>query len=251
MELDALVNSVLELGSRDLESEEAAIATIVKLRWPSGVFCRRCGAACIQDGVHFKCRRRRCGPSFTVFVDTALGALRRPRVRAILLALRAMATSKRGISAMELARETGTPHVSLWRHMHLLRRLLPERYLVKPGPRRAIQVCGRRAPKDWVAEFPPLRPVPASLRVVRDACGFQILWDADLGHDKPGGREGLLVGQTVRTWLNGTFHGVRWNYLSEYATEISARLAFSARDIVSRTLRTLFATKKPPARDDD
>jgi hypothetical protein len=45
--MNALVESILRLGSRDVESEEAACAALVALRFPRGVACP-CGASCTR-----------------------------------------------------------------------------------------------------------------------------------------------------------------------------------------------------------
>ena len=88
------------------------------------------------------CLNWRCRREYTIFADTPLGSLRRPRALALLMALKAMASSKRSISALELARLTGMPHTTLWRHMHRLRALLPRRPLGAPHSAR-VRVCGR------------------------------------------------------------------------------------------------------------
>src|SRR5687767_6237288 len=118
-----LIASILRLGSVDLATEEAACAALVRLRFPNGVakLCR-CGARCTRTLAHVECAD---GHRFTILVDTPFATKRRPSIRALFLAIRAFTLSPRSVSALEIARDVGGSHSTIWRHLHTLRALLP------------------------------------------------------------------------------------------------------------------------------
>ena len=163
MSLQTLLDIVATFHSPAFVDEPTACDAFVAARWPSGVIpCPSCGAACDRRLAQLRCR----GPSRhrpTILYGTPLGTKLRPNVRATLLALRAMAMTRRSVSATELATAVGMNRVTLWRHMQSLRAVLPA--------------------------YPPERRDP-------------------------------ITRQTLRTWVNGTFHGVhppwRHRYEQEY-----------------------------------
>src|SRR5438552_4047437 len=101
--MEELIRVVLALGGAELADEAAACDFFVRARWPNGLRCPHCDAACTRDGAHAICAGTG-RHAFTVFVNTALHWKRKPNVRAMILAVRAMALSHRSISARELAR---------------------------------------------------------------------------------------------------------------------------------------------------
>src|SRR5688572_3777229 len=124
--MQPLIDAVLAADSRAFDSEAAACDLLWSLRWPNGGFrCPEadCGSeACTRSLAHMVCDE---GHESTILIGTPLGSLRRPRIRAIFLAIRAMARSHRSVSARELARDVGMPHNTLWRHMMRLRMMMP------------------------------------------------------------------------------------------------------------------------------
>jgi transposase-like protein len=203
-ELLALLNVLLRAVPVELATEESSIALIMNTRWPQGRHCPVCGHLCTRTGIWLACG---CDDEVTIFVGTPLGSLIAPSVRGILLALRAMAIDHRGIGARPLARLLGVPHVTLWRHIHRLRTLLPP----VPGFEHSaatsdVLICGRKAFR------------LATVRV-GDA-GFLAFPDEP---PRRGRTPRRLVGESVRTWLNGTFHGVTARYAPRYIREAMCR----------------------------
>jgi transposase-like protein len=217
-ELQALLDILLRAVPVELVDEEAAIELVVHARWPQGRCCPACGQACTRNGIWLACG---CDDEVTIFIGTPLGSLRAPSVLGILLALRAMAIDHRGIGARPLARLLDIPHVTLWRHIHRLRRLLPP----VPSPRLLdiatsdVLVCGRKA----------LRL--ATVRV--GAVGFRALPDIP---PRLGRTSRRLVAESLRTWLNGTFHGVTARYLPRYVHEAMCRAFRPAQHMLAFVL---------------
>lgn len=131
----SLLHLVGPLGAPQLATEAAACDAFVAVRWPTGIIsCPHCGNPCERNLAHLRCtgvRRHKA----TIFFGTPLGTKLKPNVRATLLALRAMTTTPRSISARELAREVGMNHVTLWRHMHSLRASLLPNGIAHPTKR--------------------------------------------------------------------------------------------------------------------
>jgi hypothetical protein len=200
--MNELIDSILRLGSCDVASEEAACDALVALRFPGGISCP-CGALCTRDLATVTCARRH---TFTILVDTPFASKRRPRVRALFLAIRAFAVSPRSVSAREIARDVGAPHVTIWRHLLTLRALLPPPIAQPTSHVATAQLCGRNtdAQRAWVR---------VGVRVAA-TCERQ---------SRRGGAEGRMLGESLRTTLNGTFHGVTARWLPAYLDEAVAR----------------------------
>jgi transposase-like protein len=189
--MQALIDAVLAVSSHALDSEAAACDLLWSLRWPTGDYrCPECGTAeCTRELAYVTCKQQH---EHTILTGTPLGSLRRPRVRAIFLAIRAMARSHRSVSARELARDVGMPHNTLWRHMMRLRVMMPPQ--------------------------PPLT-TPTGDRTATP-------------------RARVLV-ETVRTWVNGTFHGVASVWLPRYLQELAARWCCGAKAIAEALVEQL------------
>jgi hypothetical protein len=215
--MNALVESILRLGSRDVESEEAACAALVALRFPRGIACA-CGASCSRDLAIVRCGR---GHSFTILVDTPFATKRRPRVRALFLAIRAFALSPRSVSAREIAREVSAPHATIWRHLLTLRALLPPPVARVPNDVAVALLCGRHtnAQRAWVRTGARV----AIERVAVERVAVERVAVERERDDVKGGREGRLLSESIRTTLNGTFHGVSARWLAAYLDEALAR----------------------------
>ena len=226
MELDTLVQSLLSLAPAQLVDDASATRAIVDIRWPDGARCIECPSTASLRGSFLFCDDRRCRAAFSIFVCTPLEPLRCPRPRALLLALRAIATDKRGISARALARTVGAPHVTIWRHIHRLRELLPG--VAKRTPQAAfVQVCGRRGGDT----------APASAAVARTNASFLF---AAAGNDCASTTPAVrIVGESIRTWLCGTFHGVTARYLGWYLQEATARTTHAPAELITHVLARL------------
>jgi AcrR family transcriptional regulator len=226
--MNALVESILRLGSRDVESEEAACAALVALRFPRGIACT-CGASCTRLLAIVTFTR---GHSFTILIDTPFATKRRPRVRALFLAIRAFALSPRSVSAREIAREVGAPPATVWRHLLTLRALLPSPVATAPSDVAVAQLCGRHtnAQRAWVRTGARVAIERVAVeRVERvaverlDRVAVERVAAERETDDVKGGREGRLLAESIRTTLNGTFHGVSARWLAAYLDEALAR----------------------------
>lgn len=230
-----LVRSLLTIVPRQLVDDETATQAIIDVRWPGGPRCLECSSTVIRRATQFLCEDSRCRTTFSIFVGTGLESLRRPRPRALLLALKAIATDKRGISARALARTVGVPPVTMWRHIHRLRDLLPA---VAPtrAPAAFVQVCGRHGGDT----------APASSSAAHAGAAF--LFTAagiDCVTVAPSAR---IVGESIRTWLSGTFHGVTARHLFRYLCEATARCTYAPTEILTHVLARLLGP--PPCPQD-
>jgi hypothetical protein len=223
-----LVASILQLGSEDLASEEAACSALVRVRFPKGVakLCR-CGAKCVRTLAHVECAE---GHRFTILVDTPFATKRKPSVRALFLAIRAFALSPRSVSALEIARDVGAAHSTIWRHLHTLRTLLPAATAVPTKSAACVQVCGRRSK----TAQPAWARVGAATAMTREL---------DLDPTAPSNGERLL-GENVRVVLCCTFRGVTASWLRRYLDEPRARLCEGAD--LARTLLERILTDRLP-----
>ena len=216
--MNELIEAILRFQAPQLLSERNAIRLVVRARWPLGLRCPTCGRRCARERVRLICERG-CGRA-TIFAGTPLQDLRRPCVRALLLALRAFAVTRRGLSARELSREVGAPRMTIWRHMHLLRTLLPRAPVAPTETAAAVELCHRtrRQPRGF-AIVGARNCVRASLRPSR--------WPGDWPR---------LIAESVRTWLSGTHHGVTTRWLPFYLREAEARYAYPPDELLDRAL---------------
>ncbi|HEY4222588.1 MAG TPA: hypothetical protein VGO62_14635, partial [Myxococcota bacterium] len=140
---------MLAPGQPHLIDEAAAASAIAIARWgsanPRCPICGLEGAELVfpdnKEVSRFLCESE--DHDFNVFHGTALERKTRVSARAMLCALREMASSHRSISARELARIVGLNHVTLWRHLHVLRSLLPSPSAIPASTAAAVQVCAR------------------------------------------------------------------------------------------------------------
>jgi hypothetical protein len=220
--LETLIQRILRLGAAQVASEDSACDALTALRFPNGIVCPRCGAPCDRTQARVVCRGRE-QHVFTVLIGTPFAQKTRPRIRALLLAIRAFASAHRSVSARELARDTNSNHVTLWRHLLTLRALMPKPPLV-------------------------VTKLAATTRVAADAwvrVGARQAMKRETRRPAPSGPMARLVGESVRTWLNGTFHGVSAGWLSLYLREIAARWAYDALLVAGELLAGLAADGRP------
>ena len=223
-----LIASILRLGSDDLATEEAACAALVRLRFPKGVakLCR-CGARCRRTLAHVECAD---GHRFTILVDTPFATKRRPSIRALFLAIRAFALSPRSVSALEIARDVGAAHSTIWRHLHTLRALLPEATAVPTKTAASVQICGRRS-KDAQPAWARVGAVTAMTRELEPDP------DAPSDGERP-------LGESIRLVLSCTFRGVTAAWLRHYLDEARARLCWRA-ELASLLLERILMDSRP------
>ena len=228
--MNELIDVLLRPGHPVFDDEEAAIAWVVRIRWGR----LRC-YYCLHPEVtreHVLVRCTMCTERFSIFAGSPLGSLRRPCVRALFAWLHAAATGAGSVSARALARAAGVPHNTLWRHIHRLRALLPsERGVVAATPEPGcVQVCGTTS----------RQTLPAWVLVVPG--GFS----AVTTRHHPGPQDLRLRGESVRTWLNGTFHGVRAWKLPLYLREWAARHRHSPPAFLTAILSRIGARVDAP-----
>jgi transposase-like protein len=108
--------------------ENAARAQIERLLWPHGPVCPHCGVidnatamkgATTRPGL-YKCKTKECRKPFTVTMGTVMERSHVP-LTLWLLAAHYMASSKKGMSALQLQRMTGTSYETAWFLFHRLR----------------------------------------------------------------------------------------------------------------------------------
>lgn len=226
MSIHLLLQSLSAAVPAALNDEPSAIALFVRARWPNEVLppCSRCRRAPTLRGAQLYCATCRRGP--TVLVDTPLAHLRKPRICALLLALRAFAVDRRGLAARALASSLGVPRMTMWRHMHALRLLLP----AVAGPRAdhaETIVCGRSS------------PAQASITTGRRGARAALDRHVDMHPRRAPRSDFRLTGENTRAWLNGTHHGVTRRWLHRYVREAAARLALTPAQILRAALLPL------------
>lgn len=232
--MEKLIQSVLTLGAPVLASEQAACDAVVAIRFPNGITCRDCGAPCTRDRTEpaqVRCTRDK-PHHFTILLGTPFETKLKPSVRGLLLAIQAMSTTTTSISARGLARllNTGSDnaanvkHVTLWRHLQTLRALFPP-------SRHDLD-----APLALRLQEPP--PAQAALQVTGRATSALRSWVTT-----PGLRIAL---ESLRTWLNGTFHGVSAVWLFRYLDEVNARWRATSAALAASLVQRLLAGDRLP-----
>jgi hypothetical protein len=209
--MNDLIQAINRFGAPELASEEAACNAIVAARFPYGITCPRCGSSCIRTLAKVQCTRRKDPHHFTILVGTPFEKKRGICIRALFVAIRAFSKTHRSISARELANELHINHVTLWRHLHTLRAMMP---MPDASPINGAAVI------PLSDDYGVRAGATCALRRV-------LLYKIEGGHYCE------RVGHSVRTWINGTFHGVSFKWLSLYLREISARWTYREDNIVT------------------
>lgn len=117
----------VDLTNPIFHDDDAARAHLESLLWPNGPTCPRCGARearvtllkgkRTRPGV-YKCKD--CRKPFTVTVGTVMERSKIPLAKWV-LAAQLMASSKKGMSALQLQRMLGTNYETAWFLFHRLR----------------------------------------------------------------------------------------------------------------------------------
>lgn len=118
---------MVDLTKPILHNDNAARAHLEKLLWPNGPTCPRCEASgdrvtklkgkSTRPGV-YKCKD--CRKPFTVTVGTVMERSKIPLCKWV-LAAQLMASSKKGMSALQLQRMIDTNYETAWFLFHRLR----------------------------------------------------------------------------------------------------------------------------------
>jgi transposase-like protein len=138
-----------DLRSPIYHDEDAARAHLESLLWPQGPVCPRCGVmedritklqgSSTRPGV-YKCKD--CRKPFTVTVGTVMERSHVPLSKWV-LAAHFMASSKKGMSALQLQRMLGTNYETAWFLFHRLRECV-----APAGPRGPMGGAGRAVEAD-------------------------------------------------------------------------------------------------------
>jgi transposase-like protein len=127
-----------DLANPIYSDDDAARAHLERLLWPHGAVCPRCGVIgnavllkgkSTRPGV-YKCREKACRKPFTVTVNTVMERSKIPLHKWV-LAAHFMASSKKGMSALQLMRMMGVTYETAWFLFHRLREAARE---TNPGP---------------------------------------------------------------------------------------------------------------------
>ena len=107
---------------KQFSTEEDCYNYLFKHRWPNGFVCPKCGGIeyyMIYQHKRFQCKQCRHQTSLTA--GTVFHNLRQP-LRVLFMAVYLIATSKKGLSAMELRRKLGIQgYKTAWLLMHKIR----------------------------------------------------------------------------------------------------------------------------------
>ena len=136
--------------NRDFPTDDACLEWLKNHLYPNGIYCIKCG----QVTKHHKITKRRsyscdvCGrhvhpTSGTIFEHSPT------RLKLWFHAIYLMSSTRCGISAKQIERETGVTYKTAWRMFHQIRSLLQERYRTTSGEFEVDEtyIGGRRAGK--------------------------------------------------------------------------------------------------------
>jgi transposase-like protein len=124
---EVVMNKILTLFEyqQQFSTEEDCFEYLVKLRWPDGFVCPICGGTTyymIYQHKRFQCKQ--CRHQTSVTAGTVFHKLRQP-LRILFLAVYLIATSKKGLSAMELRRKVGiNGYKTAWLLMQKIRKAM-------------------------------------------------------------------------------------------------------------------------------
>src|SRR6266851_3446363 len=242
--------------------EAACIAALAELRWPKGFVCPGCARRLAYQLAArprvFECAG--CGRQHSVTAGTVFHRTRTP-LRKWFAAAWLIAQDKRGVSALFLARELALRYDTAWLMAHKLRHALSERaeYPLdglleidesyyggrgKPESRGRGLTDPNKSLMAIAVETVPAGPrqgegikksrfVAGSARIATDGLkSYDGLADSFRHYSivQDGGKNADAVLPIVhvlfsnlKTWLNGTFHGVSAKHLPRYAREWNYR----------------------------
>lgn len=113
---------------RDFPTDDVCLEQVKQSRWPSGmIFC----ATCEKERKHYRVSGRtayacdRCGNHIYPLVGTIFEKSTTP-LRIWFQAMYLMGSTRCGISAKQIQRETGVTYKTAWRMFHQIRKLLAE-----------------------------------------------------------------------------------------------------------------------------
>jgi transposase-like protein len=115
------------------QDADKARAHLEATRWPLGPVCPHCGSVNDATGLNgkahrpgvYQCNAKECREQFTATVGTVFERSKVP-LNKWLLASYLMASSKKGISALQIQRTLGVTYKTAWFMMHRLREAMAE-----------------------------------------------------------------------------------------------------------------------------
>src|SRR6516164_1134314 len=213
--------------------EAACIAALAELRWPNGFICARCaGRLAYQLAARprvFECAD--CGRQHSVTAGTVFHRTRTP-LRKWFAAAWLIGQDKRGVSALFLARELALRYDTAWVMAHKLRHGLSERpeYPLdglieidesyyggrgKPESRGRGLTDPNKSLMAIAVETVPASPRRGEgIKKSHFVAGSARIAVLPIVH---------VLFSNVKTWLNGTVHGVSAKHLPRYAREWNYR----------------------------
>lgn len=174
------MSSIVEIYRR-WPTRNDCIRHLEAVRWGESPTCPYCGAAAISR--HREATRddrwqcQRCRRSFSVTVGTVFHNSHVDLHRWFLL-IALMLSAKKGLSAMQAARDLDMRRPTVWSMMHRIRKALADDGQLLRGIVEMDETCvggkprGRNRRKDELSLFPPLSPAGRarpSIRAIRAA----------------------------------------------------------------------------------
>ncbi|TLY46667.1 MAG: IS1595 family transposase [Gammaproteobacteria bacterium] len=122
------MNTNLKKLMRDFNTEQKCRDFLVRQRWNGQPVCPHCGyikVYTIDKGKGFKCASPKCYKKFTVTVGTVMQASNIP-LTTWLPAIYLIASHKKGISSVQLAKDLGVTQKTGWFMLHRIREFMKE-----------------------------------------------------------------------------------------------------------------------------
>ncbi len=122
-----MVKNLKDLFAK-FKDEDSCRAFLVQQRWNGKIECPYCGNTKIyniENGKRFKCGNPECYKKFRVTVGTVFHASNIP-LSTWFPAMYIIASHKKGISSIQLAKDLGVTQKTAWFMMHRIRKSLNE-----------------------------------------------------------------------------------------------------------------------------
>src|ERR1700730_12438494 len=124
-----MVKNLKDLFAK-FKDEDMCRQFLVKQRWNGKPICPYCGhdkSYNIENGKRFKCANQTCYKKFSVTVGTVFEASNIP-LSTWFPAMYIIASHKKGISSVQLAKDLGVTQKTAWFMLHRIRESLKENY---------------------------------------------------------------------------------------------------------------------------
>ena len=116
----------------NFQTDEQCREALENVRWPSGIYCTRCGCVEVLElEKHNRWECRGCGYQFSVMSGTIMHDSHLP-LRKWFIAIYLMCESKKGISANQMKRTLGVSYKTAWYLCHRIRQAMGNEPLEGP-----------------------------------------------------------------------------------------------------------------------